>query len=99
MVGGGWRCGAEYDSLLDAHFKQVLMRHRYNEKVDVFSFSFVLLEIVLSDSRWIRSNYGRRNCQVSATRRARGCAAPCALSHNPLPSGGRLAPSNATHAS
>ena len=34
----------------------------------MFSFSFVLLEIVLSDSRWIITNYGRRNCQIDGWR-------------------------------
>ena len=33
---------------------------RYNEKADVFSFSYVLLEIVLSNSYWVKDNFSRR---------------------------------------
>ena len=44
------------------------MNVRYNEKCDAFSFAFVLLEVVLSDARYIRKKYPKQNAQCRGWR-------------------------------
>ena len=67
-------CASAGEGIPDIHecthtlLEKVLCGIPYNEKVDVFYFSFVLLEIVLSDTRWVSKDYGKRNCQVRGWR-------------------------------
>ena len=42
-----------------------MLKIRYNEKVDVYSFSLVLLEIALSHSRHVRMYFKSQYCAAS----------------------------------
>ena len=44
---------------------QILLTMAYNERVDVFSFGFTLLEIVLGDCTYIKRHFRGQACVVS----------------------------------
>ena len=44
---------------------QILMGLAYNERVDVFSFGFTLLEIALGDCTYIKKHFRGQSCVVT----------------------------------
>ena len=42
-----------------------MLKYRYNEKVDVYSFALVLLEIALSHSRHVRMYFKSQYCAAT----------------------------------
>ncbi len=55
---------------------QILLQVAYNERVDVFSFGFTLLEVVLGDCKYIKDHFMGSWCVVSRTNGGMGWRPP-----------------------